>query len=62
MVSKGGEFRLFALPGGRTRVEGTTHYTLAIFPEMYWTPYAETLLHRIHGRVLTHIKHLSETR
>ncbi len=60
MVSKGGEFRLIALPNGRTRLEGTTHYTLAIYPEVYWTPYAETLLHAIHGRVLAHIRHLSE--
>ncbi len=61
MTSKGGEFRLIALPGGRTRLEGTTHYTLAIFPELYWTPWAELLLHDIHQRVLEHVKSLSET-
>lgn len=60
MVSKGGEFRLVALPGGRTRLEGTTHYTLAIYPELYWVAYGEVLLHGIHGRVLDHIKALSE--
>ena len=60
MVSKGGEFRLVPLPGGRTRLEGTTHYTLAIYPELYWVMYGEVLLHGIHGRVLEHIKHLSE--
>lgn len=60
MVSRGGEFRLVPLPGGRTRVEGTTHYTLSIFPETYWVIYAEVLLHGIHGRVLEHIKRLSE--
>lgn len=62
MVSKGGEFRLTELPGGRTRVEGTTHYTLAIYPEAYWVVYGEALLHAIHGRVLVHIRSLSETR
>jgi uncharacterized membrane protein YhaH (DUF805 family) len=60
MTSKGGEFVLVPLPGGRTRLVGTTHYTLAIYPELYWVPYAEALLHAIHWRVLTHIKHLSE--
>lgn len=60
MVSKGGEFRLVPLPGGRTRLEGTTHYTLAIYPELYWVTYGELLLHGIHTRVLDHIKTLSE--
>ncbi|MDB4934823.1 MAG: uncharacterized protein JWP87_1795 [Labilithrix sp.] len=60
MVSKGGEFRLVPLPGGRTRLEGTTHYTLAIYPEIYWVTYGELLLHGIHTRVLEHIKSLSE--
>jgi uncharacterized membrane protein YhaH (DUF805 family) len=60
MTSKGGEFRLVRLPGNRTRIEGTTHYTLAIYPETYWVVYAEMLLHAIHRRVLGHIKTLSE--
>lgn len=62
MVSKGGEFRLVPLAGGRTRLEGTTHYTLAIYPEGYWVVYGELLLHGIHTRVLEHIKRLSEAR
>jgi hypothetical protein len=60
MTSKGGEFRLIPLPGDRTRLEGTTHYTIAIYPEIYWRVYAELLLHGIHTRVLRHIKVLSE--
>jgi hypothetical protein len=32
-----GEFRLIALPGGRTRLEGRTWYTLRIYPVAYWT-------------------------
>ncbi len=60
MTSKGGEFDLVRLRGGRTRLEGTTHYTLAIYPAIYWTPFAEGLLHAIHARVLSHIKNLSE--
>ncbi len=60
MVSRRGEFRLVRLPGNRTRLEGSTWYTLAIFPETYWSAWGEVLLHSIHGRVLTHIKRLSE--
>jgi hypothetical protein len=62
MVSRRGEFRLVALPGGRTRLEGSTWYTLAIYPEGYWRGFGDALLHAIHGRVLAHIKRLSETR
>lgn len=60
MVSKGGEFRLVPLPGGRTRLEGSTFYTLSIYPEGYWVVFGELLLHAIHGRVLDHIKNLTE--
>jgi uncharacterized membrane protein YhaH (DUF805 family) len=60
MVSRRGEFRLTALPNGRTRLEGSTWYTLAIYPEGYWVIGGELLLHAIHTRVLNHIKNLSE--
>ena len=60
MVSKRGEFRLVPLPDGRTRLEGSTFYTLSIYPEGYWVVWGELLLHAIHGRVLDHIKNLSE--
>jgi hypothetical protein len=55
-----GEFRLVALPGGRTRLEGRTWYTLQLYPTLYWTPVAEMILHRIHDRVLLHIKEHAE--
>lgn len=61
MVSRRGEFRLTALPHGRTRLEGSTWYTLAIYPEAYWVIGGELLLHAIHTRVLSHIKVLSES-
>lgn len=60
MVSRRGEFRLISLPGGRTRLEGSTWYTLAIFPENYWVVPAEVILHGIHTRVLQHIKNVTE--
>jgi uncharacterized membrane protein YhaH (DUF805 family) len=61
LVTKRGEFRLVPLDGGRrTRLEGSTFYTLALEPEPYWRIYAEWLLHEIHGRVLRHIAARSE--
>jgi hypothetical protein len=60
MVSRRGEFRLVGLANGHTRLEGSTFYTLALFPESYWAIWGEQLLHAIHGRVLDHIKQLSE--
>jgi len=56
-----GEFRLTPLPGGRTRLEGHTWYQLRIYPSAYWTPITETILHRIHERVLRHVKREAET-
>ena len=50
-----GEFRLIALPGGRTRLEGRTWYTLRIYPTAYWTVIADKIIHDIHDRVLRHI-------
>jgi hypothetical protein len=56
-----GEFRLVALPGGRTRLEGSTWYTLDMYPQAYWRPIAEMLLTRIHRRVLEQVRRESET-
>jgi len=54
--SRRGEFRLVPLEGGRTRLEGSTWYELEMAPEGYWQLYADYLIHRIHARVLQHIK------
>jgi len=51
-----GEFRLTALTNGRTRLEGSTWYTIDIHPRPYWGIVAEALLHRIHYRVLEQVK------
>lgn len=61
LMSRRGEFRLVPLDGGRrTRLEGSTWYTLAVFPTPYWTLWSDALIHAIHERVLTHIRSLSE--
>ncbi|MBC7843956.1 MAG: SRPBCC family protein [Gemmatimonadaceae bacterium] len=62
LQSRRGEFRLVALPDGRTRLEGSTWYSLAMGPEGYWQMYGDYLIHRIHVRVLEHIKLESERR
>lgn len=55
-----GEFHLVSLPGGRTQLEGSTWYTLEIYPQVYWRPIAEWLLTKIHMRVLEQVKRESE--
>jgi len=55
-----GEFRLVALPGDRTRLEGSTWYALELFPSAYWRWITDGIVHRIHGRVLEHVRALSE--
>jgi uncharacterized membrane protein YhaH (DUF805 family) len=54
--SKRGEFRLVALPGGRTRLEGSTWYVMKLQPAMYWSLFGDAFIHRIHTRVLDHIR------
>ena len=58
---KRGEFRLIDIGNGRTRLEGRTWYQYEIFPPSYWTLWTDMLIHRIHQRVLSHIKKLSES-
>lgn len=59
-VSKQGQFKLTALPNGKTRLEGTTWYYHNIKPAFYWQRWSEHIIHKIHYRVLTHIKYNSE--
>jgi len=58
--SNRGEFLLVRLPDGRTRLEGRTWYTLRMFPHGYWILWSDGLIHRIHERVLTHVKAITE--
>jgi uncharacterized membrane protein YhaH (DUF805 family) len=54
--SRRGEFRLVPLPGGGTRLEGSTWYGIEMAPEAYWQLWSDFLIHQIHRRVLEHIK------
>ncbi|MDI1477502.1 hypothetical protein [Polyangium sp. y55x31] len=58
--SKRGQFLLTELPGGRTRLEGTTWYELEMSPNVYWAFWSDSAIHAIHTRVLEHVKKLSE--
>lgn len=60
LTSRRGEFRLVALEGGRTRLEGSTWYTLDMYPQAYWSLWSDALIHAIHLRVLEHVERLSE--
>ena len=58
--SNRGEFLLIALPDGRTRLEGRTWYEFDMFPQSYWTLWSDLFIHKIHERVLRHVKQLAE--
>lgn len=54
--SRQGQFVLTQLPDGRTLLEGTTWYDLQYWPSSYWHLWSDAIIHRIHLRVLEHIK------
>jgi hypothetical protein len=56
LVSEGGQFRLTPLPNGGTRLEGTTWYHHGLWPSTYWRVWSDAIIHRIHMRVLLHIR------
>jgi uncharacterized membrane protein YhaH (DUF805 family) len=60
LVSRQGQFLLVPLPGGRTHLEGTTWYTHNLWPAAYWQVWSDFIIHRIHERVLVHIKRVAE--
>jgi hypothetical protein len=56
LVSEGGQFLLTPLPNGGTRLEGTTWYRHGLWPAAYWRLWSDAIIHRIHMRVLQHIR------
>jgi hypothetical protein len=60
MLSKQGQFLLTRLANGNTLLEGTTWYQHGLWPAGYWRFWSDAIIHRIHLRVLRHIKTLSE--
>jgi hypothetical protein len=60
LQSRKGQFLLTRLANGRTQLEGTTWYQNRFWPGAYWNLWSDHIIHRIHQRVLEHIKHLAE--
>jgi hypothetical protein len=60
LVSKRGQFRLAPLADGRTLLEGTTWYQHGLWPAEYWRWWSDAIIHRIHLRVLNHVRMLAE--
>lgn len=55
-LSKKGQFKLTKISKNKTLLEGTTWYTHNIRPEFYWKIWSNYIIHKIHLRVLEHIK------
>ncbi|MEB0263294.1 MULTISPECIES: hypothetical protein [unclassified Mucilaginibacter] len=55
-VSKNGQFNITKLKDGSTLLEGTTWYSNRIKPVIYWNIWCDFIIHKIHERVLAHIK------
>lgn len=51
-----GEFRLLPYEDGTLELVGTTYYTTVMRPAPYWSWIIDHIIHRIHLRVLNHIK------
>jgi hypothetical protein len=60
LTAEKGEFRLTPLAGGGTRLEGTTWYRHHMWPAAYWRLWSDAIIHRIHMRVLAHIRREAE--
>jgi len=61
LVTRAGEFLLTPLPGGRTRLTGTTWYAHRMWPAAYWKIWSDSIIHAIHRRVLEHIRRRAES-
>ena len=60
LISRQGEFRLTPLPNGHTLLAGTTWYQHGLWPAPYWRLWSDAIIHRIHMRVLNHVRTLAE--
>jgi len=59
-ISRQGQFRFTRLPHNRTLLEGTTWYQHGLWPAEYWRWWSDAIIHRIHLRVLNHIRTSAE--
>jgi len=61
MTSKKGQFELIQ-KGDLVLLRGTTWYRHSILPEFYWGAISDFIIHKVHIRVLNHIKQHSEVK
>ena len=54
LVSHRGQFKLTPLPGGRTRLEGTTWYTNRMWPAGYWQLWSDAIIRRTPAGAASH--------
>ncbi len=55
-----GQFLLEEISATQTELEGTTWYKVDIMPVIYWQVWSDFIVHKIHNRVLNHIKKEAE--
>lgn len=60
LQARQGQFRLEPRSGGGTRLAGTTWYSHGLWPAFYWRIWADAIIHRVHLRVLDHIRRQAE--
>jgi Polyketide cyclase / dehydrase and lipid transport len=60
LVSIEGQFQLTELPNHHTLLAGTSWYRHGLWPAAYWRWWSDAIIHRIHLRVLNHIRTLAE--
>ncbi len=60
MRSRHGQFRMVTLSDNQTLLEGTTWYQNYFWPQAYWREWSDAIVHRIHLRVLHHVKTQAE--
>jgi len=58
--SQHGQFRLQPIDASHTLLEGTTWYQDYFWPQQYWNVISDQIVHRIHLRVLKHVKQQAE--
>ena len=61
LISRQGQFLLTRLSNNHTLLEGTTWYQHGLWPAEYWRWWSDAIIHRIHLRVLSHIRTLAES-
>lgn len=59
-ASLDGGFELEALPGGKTRLIGTSRYALTIAPATYWNLWTRHIVAQVQLRVMNHVKAQAE--